>query len=251
MKLSAQSQPKVVQRPQPSVAQHLQKLDVLGSCTIGDSFAAVGMAAAHTLAESPNVFLGCGMAAVHGARGAAFLLAAKGKSGVALQQRLGVAAGEGLMAVGNLMGAFGAGALCIPVMVAGASINLVADYRYRTAWENPEKPAVKPGPLLGTFQKSLNVADVAVAASSSSVPALGIAAGVGHVGMAAACYMGKGNLAANNTHSQHSKGYGHAMTAVGHLASAFGSGSAGWALVPILAGMSTTNLQDFRDRQLP
>ena len=58
----------------------------------------------------------------------------------------------------------------------------------------------------------------------------------------------RGGIAAANTHSQHSKGYAHAMLAAGMFASAAGAGAL--AAVPLLAGAIGTNLQDLRDSTL-
>lgn len=232
-----------------AVGESLEKLEVLGSATISDTAAALGVAASQALGAQTPV-LNAAMAGVHGLRAAAFLANARGKKGVQLEQRIGVAVGEGLMAAGNALAVLGHGTLSIPVLVAGAGINLVADYRYRTAHQPAPKPSV-PAPAWSTSQKFVNLGDSALTlATLSSQGALagGAIGAAAHLGMSVACYAGKGGLAAKNTHSEHSKGYAHAMMAAGMIAAAAGSG--GWSLIPVLSGSLGVNLQDIRDSKL-
>ena len=239
------------QRPPASPAvKAFHKLDVLGAATITDTVAALGVAGSQ-LAGAETPVLNFAMAGVHGLRSLAFLAAAKGKSGVQLQQRLGVAAGEGLMAVGNLAAGFGGGTWSIPLLLTGATVNLIADYRYRTAYEAP--PGEQPeAPRFSGSQKIFNLGDAALTTAAlnpcTSMVGGGLGA-LGHLGLAAACYAGKGGIAAKNTHSQHSKGYAHAMMAAGLIASAAQPGN-GWFMLPVLAGALGTNLQDLRDSTL-
>ena len=147
-----QSTKKPVSKPKPpaasvpssKVGESLEKLEVLGSATIADTTAALGVAASQACGAQTPV-LNAAMAGVHGLRALAFLANARGKTGVQLQQRIGVAAGEGLMAAGNALAMMGHGSLSIPVLVAGAGVNLVADYRYRTAHDSGP-PSSVPAP---------------------------------------------------------------------------------------------------------
>ena len=226
----------------------LNRTEALGTATITDTVAALGVAVSAACGvESP--ILNLSLAGVHGLRGAAFLMGAKGKSGVQLQQRLGVAVGETLMATGNVLAALGQSAWSIPVVLTGAALNLVADYRYRSSHE----AGTEPKPLLTWSAKQtwVNAGDAAIGLSMLSPGPAVIGGGLGalgHLGLAAACYTGKGGIAAANTHSQHSKGYAHAMLAAGMFATAAGAGCL--AAVPLLAGAIGTNLQDLRDSTL-
>lgn len=230
-------------------ARALSKTEALGTATITDTVAALGVAVSQACGvESP--ILNLSLAGVHGLRGAAFLMGAKGKSGVQLQQRLGVAVGEGLMATGNVLAALGQSTWSIPVVLTGATVNLVADYRYRSNHDAGTEP--KPLPVFSAKQTWVNAGDAAIGLSMLSPGTAMIGSGLGalgHLGLAAACYTGKGGIAAANTHSQHSKGYAHAMLAAGMFASAAGAGAL--AAVPLLAGAIGTNLQDLRDSTLP
>jgi len=235
--------------PSSALGEGLAKLEVLGSATIADTTAALGVAASQACGAQTPV-LNVAMAGIHGLRAAAFLANARGKTGHQLQQRMGVAIGEGLMAAGNALAFFGQDALSIPVLVAGAGVNLVADYRYRSAHESDSEKAA-PAPTLGKIQKAVDLGDAALTLSTLSpqTSLVGGFLGAGaHLGMSVACYAGKGGLAADNTHSEHSKGYAHAMMAAGMIAAAAGSG--GWSLVPILSGSVGLNLQDIRDSKL-
>jgi hypothetical protein len=228
-------------------AASLARLDVLGSATIADTVAGLGMAASQAVgAESP--VLNLALAGVHGLRGAAFLAGARGKKGRQLEQRLGVALGEGLLAAGNILAGAGQSAWSIPVLLAGAALNLVCDYRYRKAYEAP------PGKLTAAHwspgQKLVNAGDTAIGLldlGSCGGFLSNACGGLAHLGLAAACYAGVAGVASPNTHSRHSKGYGHAMIAAGMLAGAAGAGP--WVLVPMLAGAVGINLQDLRDSQ--
>lgn len=248
--LSAKATPSTRKTLPSAAGDAFHKLDGLSAATVTDTVAALGVAGSQ-LAGAEIPVLNFALAGVHGLRSLAFLAASKGKSGLQLQQRLGVAAGEGLMAAGNMAAGCGGGAWSVPLLLTGAAVNLIADYRYRTAHEAPsgEKPA---SPSFSQSQKLFNLGDAALT-TAALVPGTSLLGGglggVGHLGLAAACYMGKGGIASKNTHSQHSKGYAHAMMAAGLIASAVQPGNP-WFLVPVLAGSLGTNLQDLRDSTL-
>lgn len=104
----------------------------LSAIQLGMNITDMGMGVAECFSKNPVLGpLGIGMAAVHGARGAGHLLAAVDESGLRLQHRLSVAAGEALLAGGYIAGVNGAGAWSLPFMAAGMLINTVSDYRYR------------------------------------------------------------------------------------------------------------------------
>lgn len=249
------------QRTAARASTVIQRSQVLGSATIGDTAAGLGMTVAYAgTGSSPSLAhsgMGLGLAAVHGLRGAAFLWSglkvsaqeASSEAGqVRRQQRFGVALGEGLLAAGNLAGALGAGMWAAPMLLGGVAVNLGADFLYRSHFEGSNSADHGKPLTLSTSQKVLDGMDALAMGSLllGQGSSLALADGLSHVAVAGACYAGKGNFAKDNTHSRHSKGYGHAMQAVGLAAAA---GGAGWmSAVPVLAGGLTTNLQDLRDQ---
>ena len=103
----------------------------ISAAQLGLNVADIGMGAAFPLSHNPQVgFLGFGMAGIHGARSIGHLFGAADTSGLTLQHRLSIAAGEALLSGGYLVGANGGGIWSLPLMGAGMLLNTVADYRY-------------------------------------------------------------------------------------------------------------------------
>jgi len=103
----------------------------ISAVQLGFDLADMGMGAGFTVSQNPQFSgLGIGMAAIHGARGVGHLFAAADTSGLVLQHRLSIAAGEALLAGGHLVGANGGGIWSLPLIGAGMLLNTVSDYRY-------------------------------------------------------------------------------------------------------------------------
>lgn len=233
--------PKTPDKPQKPDEQS-SIVDHVGAVQLGSLISDLGMGAAYTFgASTPVSGMGLAMAAFHGARGAAFgALALKEKEAFKLKARIGVAASEGLLAAGHALGALGGGAWSIPLLAAGAGLNAVTDYKYRTHFgvEAPAKGSVSKIRIAGA------VADTAVGLSYAAGPSpLGVAAGVGHLG-AMVGYYGGSMFKPEMKHHWHSKGFGHALMAAGHLAGAAGAGA--WVLPVLAGGTLITTLQDSR-----
>lgn len=225
--------------PPPPEEEKRDLIRGLGSVTVGNVVTDLSMGLAHSFGHNSLIpAMGLGMAALHAARGAAFLWEARGKEGVLLQHRLGTAAGEGLVALGNVLGAAGAGPLCLPLIVSGTALTAASDYRYRKHFQI-DAPLQSS---LSSTQASAGLVDGTLGACYliGSNP-LGYAAGLAHGVAAAKYYLGH----EGDKHSRHSKGFGNAMLAAAHLAGACGAGP--WALGPLLGGMLTVQLQDQRD----
>ncbi|MBX3169920.1 MAG: hypothetical protein KF760_21125 [Candidatus Eremiobacteraeota bacterium] len=217
-------------------------VDHVGAVQLGGLLSDLGMGAAYTFgASTPVSGLGLAMAAFHGARGAAFgALALKEKEAFKLKARIGVAASEGLLAAGHALGALGGGAWSIPLLAAGAGLNAFTDYKYRTHFgvEAPAKGPVSPARIAGAMVDG--ALGVSYAAGASS---LGLVAGAGHLG-AMVGYYGGSLWKPEMKHHWHSKGFGHALLAAGHLAGAAGAGA--WVLPVLAGGTLITTLQDSR-----
>jgi hypothetical protein len=98
---------------------------------VGLNLSDAGMGLGYSVSNNPMMGpLGFGMAAIHGARGVGHLMGAIDTSGLTLQHRLSIAAGEALTAGGHLVGASGGGIWSLPLLGAGMLLNTVADYRY-------------------------------------------------------------------------------------------------------------------------
>ena len=220
-------------------------LDHVGAVQLGSLISDVGMGAAYTFGPSTPVSgMGLAMAAFHGARGAAFAASAFQSKGMKLQQRIGVATAESMLAGGHVLGALGQGAWSLPLLVGGATLNAVADYRYRTYYGVDSPTQGKINPLL--LATSLADGAVGVGCALQALPAgLGYAAGLAHLG-AVAGYYGGSVLHPEMKHHWHSKGFGHALLAAGQLAGAAGAGL--WALPVLAGGTLITNLQDYRQK---
>jgi len=201
------------------------------------------MGAAYTWGQStPIQGMGLAMAAFHGARGAAFAASALKSDGMKLQHRIGVATAEGLLAAGHVLGSLGQGCWSLPLLLGGAGLNALTDYRYRTHYQ-VESPA--EGHLAPT-RIACSLADTAAALAygvEAVPPGLGLAAGVAHLG-AVAGYYGGSFMRPEMKHHWHSKGFGHALLAAGHLAGAAGAGA--WVAPVLLGGTLITSLQDYR-----
>lgn len=217
-------------------------VDHIGAVQLGSLISDLGMGAAYTFGPSTPVSgMGLAMAAFHGARGAAFgALALKEKEPFKLQARIGVAASEGLLAAGHALGALGAGAWSIPLLAVGAGLNAVTDYKYRTHFgvEAPAQGQVSQTRLAGGLVDGALGLSYAAGASP-----LGLVAGVGHLG-AMVGYYGGSVWKPEMKHHWHSKGFGHALLAAGHLAGAAGAGA--WVLPVLAGGTLITTLQDAR-----
>lgn len=230
--------------PPPPTEGVKDVIDHVGAVQLGGVLSDIGMAGAYTFAPSGVMSgMGFGLAAFHAARGAAFgALALKEKDRAKLQQRIGVAASEGMLAAGHVLGALGHGPLSLPLLAGGALLNGVADYRYRKHFgvDSPQNGRVSAG------QKIVTGADAALSLGYATglVPgAVGVAAGLGHLG-AMAGYYGMSIKHPEMKHHWHSKGFGHALLAAGNLAGAAGAGV--WALPALAGGMLITTLQDYR-----
>ncbi len=247
---------KVQQQPKPQTPRPLPQapkppeqpedqgslVDHVGAVQLGSLISDLGMGAAYTFgASTPVSGMGLAMAAFHGARGAAFgALALKEKETFKLQARIGVAASEGLLAAGHALGALGGGAWSIPLLAAGAGLNAVTDYKYRTHFgvEAPAKGSVSKARIAG------GVVDATLGVSyAAGASPLGVVAGVGHLG-AMVGYYGGSMFKPEMKHHWHSKGFGHALLAAGHLAGAAGAGA--WVLPVLAGGTLITTLQDSR-----
>ena len=228
--------PKPPEDPTPaSVVDHV------GAVQLGSLISDLGMGAAYTFGQStPVTGLGLAMAAFHGARGAAFAaLALKEKDKEKLHARIGVATSESLLAAGHALGALGGGAWSIPLLAAGAGMNAYSDYKYRTHF-NVDAPT---GPV-----NKLRLAGAAIDGAlglsyTSGASPLGVVAGVSHLG-AMVGYYGGSMFKPEMKHHWHSKGFGHALLAAGHLAGAAGAGP--WVLPVLAGGTLITTLQDAR-----
>ncbi|MBS2037193.1 hypothetical protein JST97_19555 [bacterium] len=216
-------------------------IDHIGAVQLGSLVSDLGMGAAYTFGQSTPVSgLGLAMAAFHGARGAAFAaLALKEKDQAKLRARIGVAGSEGLLAAGHALGALGAGAWSIPLLAAGAGMNAFSDYKYRTHY-GVDAP-------IGEIRKSRlagALVDGGLGLSYMDGPSpLGVVAGVTHLG-AMVGYYGGSVFKPEMKHHWHSKGFGHALLAAGHLAGAAGAGA--WVLPVLAGGTLITTLQDAR-----
>ena len=242
-----QQKPQIPQRlPSPKPPEKPEDkgtvIDHVGAVQLGSIIADLGMGAAYTWGPSTPVSgMGLAMAAFHGARGAAFgALALKEKAPFKLHARIGVAASEGLLAAGHALGALGGGAWSIPLLAAGAGLNAVTDYKYRTHFgvEAPAKGKVSPARIAGAAVDGALGLSYAAGASP-----LGLVAGVGHLG-AMVGYYGGSTFKPEMKHHWHSKGFGHALMAAGHLAGAAGAGV--WVLPVLAGGTLITTLQDSR-----
>lgn len=217
-------------------------VDHVGAVQLGSLISDLGIGAAYTFGPSTPVSgMGLAMAAFHGARGLAFgALAFKEKEPFKLQARIGVAASEGMLAAGHALGALGGGAWSIPLLAAGAGLNAVTDYKYRTHFgvEAPAKGSVSKTRIAGGLVDGALGVSYATGASP-----LGLVAGVGHLG-AMVGYYGGSVWKPEMKHHWHSKGFGHALLAAGHLAGAAGAGA--WVLPVLAGGTLITTLQDSR-----
>lgn len=94
---------------------------------VGFNVADTGMAAAHAFSENENVALmGNLMGGFHAVLTVGNLISATNGS---TQYRCTKAAGHGLLAAGNFVGANGGGSWALPLMAAGMLVNTVNDYR--------------------------------------------------------------------------------------------------------------------------
>ena len=221
-------------------------IDHIGAVQLGGLISDIGMGAAYTFG-GPNAAisgLGFGIGAVHLARGGAFAMSALTSEGMKLQHRIGVATAETMLAGGHILGALGAGGWSVPLLTAGAVLNAVADYRYRTHYgvENPPTGSVAPGQVANV---GMNGALALGYASGVAGPGVGIAAGVGHA-VATAGYYGGSVFKPEMKHHWHSKGFGHALQTAGHFATSAGAGV--WGLIPVAGGTLITTLQDYRQK---
>ena len=248
MKIQEQPKPQAPRRL-PQVPKPLEEpkdtgsvVDHVGAVQLGSLISDLGMGAAYTFGPSTPVSgMGLAMAAFHGARGLAFgALAFKEKEPFKLQARIGVAASEGLLAAGHALGALGGGAWSIPILAAGAGLNAVTDYKYRTHFgvEAPAKGSVSKTRIAGSLVDGALGLSYAGGASN-----LGVVAGIGHLG-AMVGYYGGSVWKPEMKHHWHSKGFGHALLAAGHLAGAAGAGA--WVLPVLAGGTLITTLQDVR-----
>ena len=216
-------------------------VDHVGAVQLGSLLSDLGMGAAYTFGQStPVTGLGLAMAAFHGARGAAFAaLALKEKDRAKLQARLGVAGSEGLLAAGHALGALGAGAWSIPLLADGAGMNAYSDYKYRTHFgvSAPVGEVSKPRLIGAAVDGALGLS------YTTGTSPLGLLAGVSHLG-AMVGYYGGSMFKPEMKHDWHSKGFGHALLAAGHLAGAAGAGP--WVLPVLAGGTLITTLQDAR-----
>jgi len=107
----------------------------ISAVQLGMNLSDVGMSAAYPLSSNPMVGnLGFGLVAIHAVRGIGHLFAAADTSGITLQHRLSIAAGEALLAGGHIVGANGGGIWSLPLLAAGTLLNTVSDYRYRAQY---------------------------------------------------------------------------------------------------------------------
>lgn len=216
-------------------------IDHVGAVQLGSLISDLGMGVAYTFGQSTPVSgLGLAMAAFHGARGAAFgALALKEKDPSKLQARLGVATSEALLAAGHALGALGAGAWSIPLLATGSGLNALADYKYRTHF-GVNAPTGK----VSSLRLAGGAVDGALGLTyAHGATPLGLVAGIGHLG-AMVGYYGSSALKPEMKHHWHSKGFGHALLAAGHLAGAAGAGA--WVLPVLAGGTLITTLQDAR-----
>jgi hypothetical protein len=217
-------------------------VDQIGAVQLGSFLSDVGMAGAYQWGSSAAISgLGWGLAVAHAARGAAFAASALNSSGMKLQHRLGVVASEGLLAAGHAAGALGHGLASLPLLLGGSTLNAVMDYRYRNHFgvTTPEN-----GQVAG-WRKGVAAVDLTLGAGYAlGVPATaGFVAGAAHLG-ATLGYYGGSLAKPEMKHHWHSKGFGHALLAAGHLATAAGAGP--WALPVLAGGTLITTLQDAR-----
>lgn len=233
----------VPESPEPGPPPKSGIVDHIGAVQLGSLISDVGMGAAYTWGRStPIQGMGLAMAAFHGARGAAFAASALKSDGMKLQHRLGVAASEGLLAAGHVLGSLGQGGWSLPLLLGGAGLNAFTDYRYRTHYqvESPAEGHLAPARV------ACSLADTTAALAyglQAVPPGLGLAAGVAHLG-AVAGYYGGSLVRPEMKHHWHSKGFGHALLAAGHLAGAAGAGP--WVAPVLLGGTLITSLQDYR-----
>ena len=228
--------------PTPPEPEQPSVIDQVGAVQLGSFLSDVGMGAAYQWGPGAAVSgLGWGLAAAHAARGAAFAASALSSKGMKLQHRLGVVASEGLLAAGHVAGALGHGLASLPLLLSGSTLNAVMDYRYRNHFG---VTAPEHGQVAG-WRKGVAAADLALGAGYALgvPPAAGFVAGAAHLG-ATVGYYGGSLLKPEMKHHWHSKGFGHALLAAGHLATAAGAGP--WALPVLAGGTLITTLQDAR-----
>ncbi|MBI3926532.1 MAG: hypothetical protein HY319_13410 [Armatimonadetes bacterium] len=105
----------------------------LSSTRLGLHLLDAGMGLAYAVGASNPVLspMGYVAAAGHGIGAVGTLISMEGHSAEEVHHRATVAAGDAILAAGNIVGAAGGGIWCLPLLAGGMVLTTVADYRHR------------------------------------------------------------------------------------------------------------------------